>query len=132
MHYRISLAFRKDVSHLQAPGGAGEVGPGKYSINPAVGNQVVSNKPSLPRFGFGTGTRDVAAKVYISPEHDKVSGGRNAPGPGQYPIKSLTGERVASSTQKTGAAWGFGTSKRFADAFEKQKKNNPGPGHYVV
>ena len=34
--------------------------------------------------------------------------------------------------QVTGSAWGFGTSKRFADAFAKNTACNPGPGTYVV
>ena len=74
-------------------------GPGAYTITPAVGNQVSSMKPSLPRFGFGTSTRDNAAKVYISAEHEKVMGSSDAPGPGTYVVKSMTGEKVASSTK---------------------------------
>jgi len=105
-------------------------GPGAYALSPAVGNQVTSNKPSLPRFGFGTSNRDHAAKVYISPEHAKLSGGPGcAPGPGAYPVASMTGAQVASSTKVTGSAWGFGTAKRFNDAF---KHPVPGPGQYVV
>lgn len=107
-------------------------GPGTYGVRPAVGAQVASTKPSLPRYGFGTSNREHAAKVYISPEHEKVSGGgKHVPGPGAYPIKSLTGKPVVSGKQVTGSSWGFGTSKRFTDAF-KHQKGNPGPGHYVI
>ena len=116
--------FEKDGA-VRAPG------PGTYSITAAVGTQVSSSKPSLPRFGFGTGNREHAAKVFISKEHEKVTGGRDAPGPGAHAIPSLTGKPVVAGKQKSGAAWGFGTSKRFTDAFAHQK-GNPGPGHYVI
>ena len=108
-------------------------GPCAYTITPAVGVQVSSKKPSLPRFGFGSGTRDDAAKVYISAEHEKVSsGGKDVPGPGAYPIKAMTGNRNASSKQPTGSAWGFGTSKRFGDPVLRANADNPGPGQYVI
>ena len=90
-----------------------------------------SRLPSKPRYGFGTSNRDHMAKVYISSEHEKFSGGRDAPGPGNYPIKSLTGKPVVAGKQRSGQAWGFGTSKRFSDEFAHQK-GNPGPGQYVI
>jgi len=105
-------------------------GPGAYRITPAVGAQVASNKPSLPRYGFGSSTRAHQTKVFISTEHAKVTGSRDAPGPGAYPMGSMTGHRNASSKQTSGSAWGFGTSQRFADVFAKPRA--PGPGHYVI
>lgn len=106
-------------------------GPGAYGIKPAVGTQVTSNKASMPKFGFGTSNRDHMSKVFISKEHEKVTGGRDAPGPGTNTIPSLTGKPVVSGHQRSGASWGFGSSKRFTDAF-KHQKDNPGPGHYVI
>ena len=105
-------------------------GPGAYAIKEAIGTQVSSKMPSLPRFGFGTSNREHAAKVFISHEHEKVTGNRDAPGPGQYAIASLTGKPVRAGTQKTGSAWGFGTSKRFSDG--SRHGGNPGPGQYVI
>lgn len=106
-------------------------GPGAYEIATAVGVQASSTKRSLPRFGFGTSTRENVAKVYISAEHEKVMpGGRDVPGPGQYPAQNMTGSRIASSRQATGSAWGFGTSKRFSDA--SKRAGDPGPGQYVI
>lgn len=106
--------------------------PGTYSITASVGAQVSSSKPSRPRIGFGTSNREHAAKVYISAEHEKVSGGsKDAPGPGAYPVPSLTGKPVVSGKQVSGSAWGFGTSKRFTDPF-KHQAGNPGPGQYVI
>ncbi len=105
-------------------------GPGQYVVKPSVGAQADSKKPSLPQFGFGSGTREHREKVFVSHEHAKVAGSPDAPGPGQYAVASLTGKPVVAGTQRTGAAWGFGTSKRFADAFKQQRA--PGPGTYVI
>ena len=92
--------------------------------------QVVSTKPSTPRFGFGSSNRDHQAKVYISAEHEKTTpGGLGAPGPGQYPIGGTTGKQVRSN-ERTASSWGFGTSARFR-ATAKQA-GTPGPGAYVV
>ena len=55
----------------------------------------------------------------------------HGPGPGAYKINSLPGKPVVAGLQKSGAAWGFGTSKRFSDEF-KHQKDNPGPGYYVI
>jgi hypothetical protein len=106
-------------------------GAGEYKLTPAVGPQVNGRLKSSPLYGFGSSNRDHMAKVYISSEHEKYSGGRDAPGPGQYAIKSLTGNPVVSGHQVSGSRWGFGTGKRFTDEF-KHQKGNPGPGHYVI
>ena len=113
--------------------------PGHYGNNeahgriaPGIGPQIVSNSHSQPRFGFGTSNRDHAAKVYISKDHESSTGGRDAPGPGQYPIASMTGNRIASSTKVTSQAWGFGSAPRFRDTFKKGGFYAPGPGAYVV
>ena len=104
-------------------------GPGQYAIKPAVGPQADSKLHNAPRFGFGTGTREHREKVFVSHEHSKTEGSRDAPGPGQYPMPALTGKPVKAGLQKSGAAWGFGSSKRFSD-FEKERA--PGPGYYVI
>jgi len=118
--------------NLSSGGGSGALapGPGTYTITPSVGVQVASSKPSLPRYGFGSSTREHANKVFISRDHAKLSGGKFAPGPGQYPVAPMTGAKVASSNGgATSSAWGFGTSKRFDD---QGKYRAPGPGHYVI
>ena len=63
--------------------------------------------------------------------HEKYSGGKDAPGPGTYPIESLTGKKVVAGKQATASSWGFGKSKRFIDEF-KHQAGNPGPGQYVI
>ena len=119
------------AERFEKDGSAWVPGPGAYAITPSVGAQVSSKKPSLPRFGFGTSNRDDAAKVYISAEHDALSGGRDAPGPGTYPIRSLTGKPIVAGKQVSGSSWGFGKSKRFVDEF-KHQLGNPGPGQYLI
>ena len=106
-------------------------GPGAYRIQTAVGVQVVSTKPSLPKFGFGTSNRDHAAKVFVSKEHAATeSGGRDAPGPGTYAMKSMTGYQQPSSKMRTGRSTGFGKGpERFKDL---AKDMSPGPGYYII
>jgi len=105
-------------------------GPGQYVLTDSVGAQADSKKKGAPKYGFGSSTREHREKVFVSQEHASVSsGGAWVPGPGQYAVQSLTGKPVVAGTQKSGAAWGFGTSKRFADTF---KQRAPGPGMYVV
>ena len=107
-------------------------GPGAYTTATAVSKQVISTKPSLPLYGFGSSTRDHQEKVFISPEHSAVTGGGEAPGPGTYPMGPMTGAKVASSRQVTGKSWGFGTSQRFHDPLAKTRAANPGPGMYMI
>ena len=116
--------FKKDSS-------AWVPGAGEYKTVPAIGPQVSGALASAPRYGFGSSNRDDMAKVYISSEHEKVSGGRDAPGPGAYKVKSLTGNPVVAGHQRTGSRWGFGTGKRFTNEF-KHQEGNPGPGQYVI
>ena len=115
--------FAKDFS-ADVPGAI-------YDIRPAVGPQVDGKLKSSPLYGFGSSTREVANKVFISHEHGKVTGGRDAPGPGQYAVKSLTGKPVVAGRQRSGPKWGMGTGKRFTDEF-KHQAGNPGPGAYVI
>ena len=109
---------------------AGAPGPGTYVQTPAVGPQVASTKPSTPRFGFGTSNRDHQAKVYLSPEHEKTTAGREAPGPGTYTLTPSTGNKQPQSNLHSAAAWGFGTASRFTAV--KGTATGPGPGSYVV
>jgi len=126
--------FAKEASWVPGPGNYGK-DEQHGRITSAVGAQVASTKQSLPKYGFGTSDREQAQKVYLSPEHEKVTGGREAPGPGKYPIASMTGNTIASSGHgATSQKWGFGTSKRFNDTFKKggPRMYAPGPGAYVV
>ena len=46
-------------------------GPGAYENPGAFGRQGLSNRSTFPKYGFGTVDRDMAAKVFISPSHNK-------------------------------------------------------------
>ena len=105
-------------------------GPGSYTTINSVGVQVASTKPSTPRFGFGSSNRDHMAKVYISQDHEKTSGGRDAPGPGAYALTPSTGHKQAQSNIHTASSWGFGTSERFNKV--SKHTGTPGPGTYVI
>lgn len=105
-------------------------GPGSYTQIAAVGIQASSTKPSTPRFGFGSSNREHMAKVYISPDHEKVTGGRDAPGPGAYAQVPSTGQKQPMSNVHTAASWGFGTAERFNKV--SKQSGTPGPGTYVI
>ena len=117
------------AERFEKDGAAWVPGPGTYPIRPAVGPQSNGRLASAPLYSFGASSREVANKVFISHEHGKVTGGRDAPGPGNYAVPSLTGKPVVAGLQRSGAKWGFGTSQRFSDTF---KERAPGPGHYVI
>ena len=55
-------------------------GPGSYTLGASVGPQVASTKTSAPAPGFGTSDRDHVAKLYLSPEHEKLQAGVHSPG----------------------------------------------------
>ena len=42
-------------------------------VSSTLGNQWVSSRQSAPSYGFGTSTREHAAKVFISPKHAELS-----------------------------------------------------------
>ena len=90
----------------------------------------MSSQRPTPRFGFGTSNRDHQAKVYLSPEHEKTTAGREAPGPGTYTLTPSTGNKQPQSNLHSAAAWGFGTASRFTAV--KGTATGPGPGSYVV
>jgi len=110
---------------------AASPGPGAYLATQSVGPQVASTKPTTPRFGFGTGDRSHQEKVFIGEEHAKISGGKDAPGPGQYVIHAMTGQKLSDSRQYTASSWGFGTAERF-NKHSNKHTSTPGPGEYVI
>jgi hypothetical protein len=106
-------------------------GPGTYRMTNSVGPQVTSNRPSTPRFGFGTSNRAHQEKVFLSRDHSSVTKGLCSPGPGAYERPMSTGSRQTLSNVHSSAAWGFGTSERFRTT-AKNAATSPGPGSYVV
>lgn len=57
-------------------------GPGSYNCTSSLGKQDLSQRPSVPLYGFGTVDREKANRVFISRLHAEASYGRDSPGPG--------------------------------------------------
>lgn len=109
---------------------ASSPGPGAYSLSQAVGAQVSSTKQSAPCPGFGTSDRDHMAKVYLSPEHEKMMAGVHSPGPVSYTLAESTGKQ-AQSKNASMPSWGFGTANRWT-ADKSTNASSPGPGSYCI
>ena len=90
------------------------------------GDQTVSRRKSAPSYGFGSGTRDVASKVFISHEHEKTAARSFSPGPAGYTLRNAVGSQTESNS-RSAPQWAFGTSDRFA---ARSKGTAPGPGAY--
>jgi len=99
-------------------------GPGSYENASSIGKQGLSNRSSFPHYGFGTVDRDMASRVFISPQHASSSGaGTTSPGPAAM---------YSSGSQLAGPRYGFGTDGRF-NRVDKQHSISgamPGPGSY--
>ena len=60
------------------------------------GSQSSSRRRSAPSFGFGSGTREMQEKVFVSQEHAALSsGGVRSPGPAVY-----TARRYSHASRK--------------------------------
>ena len=101
---------------------------GTYST---CGIQIRSTFKTQPYFGFGTATRDIAQKRFISDEHCAKGAPKNVPGPGTYTHRISTGKQP-STFQKTSPRYGFGKSERFDKVELKRAAAVPGPGAYVI
>ena len=112
--------------------------PSLGTITPAIGtrstmgNQVRSTFKSNPSFGFGTATREMAQRRFISDEHkSKELGTGPTPGPGRYKTFVTTGIQPESKT-KTEPNYSFGTAIRFDKVADKRSAAVPGPGAYLI
>ena len=90
-----------------------------------MGPQLLSAFPSSPLPGFGTSTRDHAAKLFMSPAHEKTkSYGKGSPGPAVY-LPPIAKQRAP--------AYGFGSCDRFyTRKMALRIGNTPGAAHYNV
>lgn len=91
------------------------------------GDQPHSKRRSAPSYGFGSSTRNQAAKVFLSQEHAKLSTPGFSPGPSAYQLRSSVGSQP-DGRKSSAPQWIFGSSGRFG-AFGKSEKF-PGPGSY--
>jgi len=93
-------------------------------------------KKSFPSYGFGTGSRAQANKLFISQQHTlKATGGTHSPGPAVYLLPASVGGKQPDGRKPDPPVWGFGTSRRFRPKSAPTKPdghagNNPGPGAY--
>jgi hypothetical protein len=102
---------------------------GSYSM---FGSQAVSDRTSSGAFGFGTSTREILTKTYISPAHLKECYGRNSPSPDKYTLQSSLGRQVLDSKMSYPSR-SFGLEDRFdADRRDQRAAQTPGPGSYRV
>jgi len=89
------------------------------------GQQTLSQRTSAPVYGFGSGTRSHAAKLFAGAEHAKTSSVSCTPGPCYESHSSLGGQSDGGKTSPP--QWQFGTSDRFNGS---PRKRTPGPGAY--
>jgi len=109
---------------------AASPGPGQYTSTGSVGQQAMSTRQSAPLFGFGTSDRSHQAKVYMSPEHEKMNHGIGSPGPCTYNLNGSVGVQRLSKDHSA-ASWGFGTADRWQGT-RASRDQSPGPGSYCI
>ena len=98
----------------------------------SCGNQANSTRTSNPSVGFGTSTRTVRSKLFLSNEHVKKANNTEAyPAPCAYNVKSVATGKQASSKVKTTPSYGFGSSVRFDKVKDNRTASVPGPGAYT-
>ncbi|GAB4821262.1 hypothetical protein N2152v2_008308 [Parachlorella kessleri] len=111
---------------------AGKPAPGSYNIPSTVGklsdaDGAGTTVRTSPAVRFGTSTRDIEAKVFISLEHEKGLYGTQSPGPVTAQPGSGLGKQQLS-TKHSSPTVGFGTGKRLVE----NDAMYPGPGAYYA
>ena len=66
-----------------------EWNPANGVVKSMLGVQVASDHTSAPAFGFGSSTREVANKIFLSAEHAKLASKSNSPGPAVYTLSLI-------------------------------------------
>lgn len=90
------------------------------------GQQSLSQRQSGAAYGFGSATREIQGKVFMSQEHAKLSGHPNSPGPAAYQMLNSVGKQF-DGRKASAPLWQFGSSARFA---VDKRLPFPGPGTY--
>jgi hypothetical protein len=86
--------------------------PDAYECPSMLGPQASSSKRSAPLAGFGSSTRDHMAKVFMSPEHEKINSfGKGSPGPAVYDRERGIGKQLLS-VRREAPSFGFGGCDR--------------------
>lgn len=99
--------------------------PSVRMLRSGIGKQVKSDHESAPEWGFGTGHRDAADKLYLSAEQAKAMHVSYSQGP-VYKAYSAIGPQPESKFRSASAP-GFGSSGRSKG---NGKAPAPGPGSY--
>lgn len=101
------------------------------STKSTFGLQPYSQRNTAPSFGFGTASRGLQNKVFMSPAHSK-HGIPLSPGPAVYTLQPAVGDQMSSKKPST-PKWQFGTDSRFKPPNKAHGGNiTPGPGHYII
>lgn len=109
---------------------------GRGTTRSMLGEQPSSAKKSAPAYGFGTGSRAQANKLFVSQEHTQLAtAGMHSPGPAVYLLPASVGGKQPDGRKADPPVWGFGSAQRFRPKSAPMKPdghagNNPGPGHY--
>ena len=106
--------------------GRASMGDSNGFVRSMLGPQISSSRATAPIFGFGSSTREHAAKIFISAEHAKLSTKTISPGPALYTMPSTVGPQVDGAIESA-PRWAFGSAQRFNAI---TKNNLPGPGSY--
>ena len=102
----------------------------KIGTRSMFGSQPLSSRGSAPSFGFGSSSREQAAKVFQGQEHAKLStAGVSSPGPSAYSLRGSVGKQSSSKT-KNDPTWKFGSAERFSESSKTHRV--PGPGNYPI
>ena len=119
-------------SKARIPVEAGQDTPDFYNLPAAVGPQPDGKIANAPVYGFGTSTREIRARTFISQEHNMGSAPFvPTPGPaGPYKLANSLGNQP-SSRKATSPRVSFAKQSRWA-AHERELARNtvPGPGAY--
>lgn len=111
---------------------AGGASPGpQYVLPQSIGPQPDSRYPAAGTAGFGASTRDIRAKIYVGPGHDKGMYGMHSPGPfANYQTIASVGNQVHSK-MRSAQSVAFTRASRWA-SYEREiaKNSTPGPGAY--
>ena len=100
------------------------------TTRPMFGSQPLSARRSAASYGFGSGTREHQAKLFVSNAHAATTGGGASPGPASYMLRASVGNQ-ADGRKATAPTWVFGTGERFK--YESRAATAaPGPGAYAA
>nr|AFN42832.1 flagellar associated protein 71-like protein [Marsilea vestita] len=96
-------------------------------LTSTFGRQILSQRATGPKIGFGTSSRSTFEKQHVSNEFDKAGIGKIGPGP-IYEVRVNAVGKQLQSINGSAPEVGFGMAKRFNR--KRYGEGNPGPGTY--